>query len=62
MQDKRDLLKGLGTAPAILSELVKSIPEEKIYLRRGEGFRTIAEHVSHLAQVQTMLLDRFQRS
>jgi hypothetical protein len=30
-------------------------------LRRGEGFWTVAEHVSHLAQVQPMLLDRFQR-
>jgi len=30
-------------------------------VRRGQGFWTIAEHVSHLAEVQPMLLDRFQR-
>ncbi|SPF39253.1 DinB family protein [Syntrophobacter sp. SbD1] len=61
MQDKIDLLEGLKRAPGILSEFVKSIPEERIFSRRGEGFWTIAEHVSHLAEVQPMLLDRFQR-
>jgi len=32
-----------------------------MHLRRGEGFWTIAEHASHLAQVQPMLLGRLQR-
>jgi len=44
-----------------LSEFVKTIPEGKLDLRRGTGFWTVAEHVSHLAQVQPMLLERFQR-
>jgi len=61
MQDIRDLLEGLKRSPGILSAFVKSIPESRMDLRRGEGFWTIAEHVSHLAQVQPMLLDRFQR-
>jgi uncharacterized damage-inducible protein DinB len=61
VQDIMDLLEGLRRAPAILSELVKSIPEGKIHLRRGGGFWTIAEHVNHLARVQPMLFDRFQR-
>ncbi len=30
-------------------------------LRRGEGFWSVAEHVSHLAQVQPMLLERIER-
>ena len=30
-------------------------------LRRGDGFWTIAEHLSHLAQVQPMLMDRLVR-
>jgi len=30
-------------------------------LRRGEGFWTVAEHYSHLAQVQPMLLKRIER-
>ena len=61
MQDIRDLLEGLRRTPKILSEFVKTIPEAKMDLRRGEGFWTIAEHVSHLAQVQPMMLERFQR-
>ena len=61
MQDIRDLLEGLGRTPKILSEFVKTIPEDKMDKRRGEGFWTVAEHVSHLAQVQPMLLDRIQR-
>lgn len=61
MQDIQDLLDGLRQTPRILSEFVKSIPEDKLDLRRGEGFWTIAEHISHLAQVQPMLLDRIQR-
>jgi len=61
MQDIQDLLEGLRRTPKILSEFVKTIPEGKMDLRRGEGFWTVAEHVSHLAQVQPMLLDRFQR-
>jgi uncharacterized damage-inducible protein DinB len=61
MQDKRDLLEGLRRTPTILSEFLKTIPEAKLHLRRGEGFWTIAEHASHLAEVQPMLLERFQR-
>ena len=44
-----------------MAEFVKTIPAAKMNLRRGDGFWTIAEHVSHLAQVQTMLLERLQR-
>lgn len=61
MGDIPELLAGLGTTPKILREFVRTIPRERLDLRRGEGFWTIAEHVSHLAQVQQMLLDRFRR-
>ena len=61
MQDRTDLMEGLRRSPAILSGFVKSIPEIKLDLRRGAGFWTIAEHVSHLAQVQPMLLERIKR-
>ena len=61
MKDIPDLLKGLERTGRILSEFVQGIPAEKMNLRRGEGFWTIAEHVSHLAQVQPMLLERIQR-
>jgi len=61
MRDIRDILEGLRRTPNILTEFVKTIPESGMDLRRGKGFWTVAEHVSHLAQVQPMLLDRFQR-
>ncbi|GFO55947.1 hypothetical protein GMSM_29540 [Geomonas sp. Red276] len=61
MRDIPDLLDALGRSPKILSSFVQSIPQEKLDIRRGEGFWTIAEHVSHLAQVQPMLLGRFER-
>lgn len=61
MQDVKDLLEALRLTPNILSQFVQTIPESKLDLRRGEGFWTVAEHVSHLAQVQPMLLKRFER-
>lgn len=61
MRDIPDLLESLLRSPAILSEFVSTIPEDRLDLRRGEGFWTIAEHVSHLAQVQPMLLKRVER-
>ena len=61
MQDIQDLLGALRSSPRILSEFVQTIPNSKLNKRRGEGFWTVAEHVSHLAQVQPMLLKRFER-
>lgn len=61
MLDIADLLESLRRAPRILSQFVESIPKSKLDLRRGEGFWTVAEHVSHLAQVQPMLLQRVER-
>lgn len=61
MKDMRDLLEGLRRTPNILSQFVTTIPENRLHVRRGEGFWTIAEHVSHLAEVQPMLYERFQR-
>jgi len=61
MQDIDDLLEGLQRSGNILAALVGSIPDDKRHLRRGQGFWTIAEHTSHLAQVQPMLLERLQR-
>lgn len=61
MDDRHDLFECLKRSPAILSHFVRTIPVEKLDLRRGEGFWTIAEHISHLAQVQPMLLQRMER-
>ncbi|MFZ1986284.1 MAG: DinB family protein [Desulfatitalea sp.] len=61
IKDIPDLLEGLRRAPNILSKFVATIPEQCLDLRRGSGFWTIAEHVSHLAQVQPMPLKRLNR-
>ena len=61
MQDIPDLLECLRRSANILSAFVHTIPAEKMELRRGDGFWTIAEHMSHLAAVQPMLLERIQR-
>jgi len=60
MDDIRYLLEGLQRSSKILSEFVKAIPKSKLDLRRGKNFWTITEHISHLAQVQPMLLERFE--
>jgi uncharacterized damage-inducible protein DinB len=61
MEGMKAVLDSLKQAPSVLSAFVGVIPESKLDVRRGEGFWTIAEHVSHLAQVQPMLLERIQR-
>ena len=61
MDDFQNLLKALNQTPKILFEFIRSIPKDKLDLRRGEGIWTVAEHVHHLAQVQPMLLERFER-
>jgi uncharacterized damage-inducible protein DinB len=61
MNDIRDLKEGLKNSPNILTEFVRTIPVERLDRRRGEGFWTIAEHVSHLALVQPMMLERLKR-
>jgi uncharacterized damage-inducible protein DinB len=61
MQDIPDLLETLKRSPNILSQFVRSIPENKLDQRRGDGFWTVAEHYSHLAQVQPMLVKRIER-
>ena len=61
MNDIKDQLESLRRTPKILSEFVRAIPEQRLDLRRGEAFWTIAEHISHLAEVQPMMLDRVKR-
>jgi hypothetical protein len=61
LEERKALLEGLRQTPAILSSFVSNIPEDKMDRRRGDGFWTIAEHISHLAQVQPMLIERIRR-
>jgi uncharacterized damage-inducible protein DinB len=61
MEGMQEILDSLKQSPTVLAAFVGAIPASKLDVRRGEGFWTIAEHVSHLAQVQPMLLERIQR-
>lgn len=61
MEDRVNILDSMQRTPSILSAFIETIPIEKLDVRRGKGFWTVAEHVSHLAQVQPMLLERFRR-
>ena len=61
MKDIPDLLDGLKRSAGILSAFVQSIPADALHRRRNAACWTPAEHVSHLAQVQPMLLERLQR-
>jgi len=56
-----DMLEALKRSSAILADFVRSIPDEILMRKRGEEFWTIAEHVNHLAEVQSMLGDRIRR-
>jgi len=56
------IVSGLAAAPDILEGFVRSIPAAHLTLQRGqEGTWTITEHLSHLASVQPMLIDRIRR-
>ncbi len=61
MRDRNDILDGLRRSGRILEAFVQTIPAEDLIRSRGAGCWTAAEHVSHLAQVQPMLLERIQR-
>ena len=61
MNDIPDLIHGLQRSANILSAFVETIPGDMLARRRNDACWTLAEHVSHLAQVQPMLLERLQR-
>ncbi len=59
--DIEAILRGLNDTHTILSAFVASIPEKDLYVKRGENFWSIAEHLAHLADVQPMGLERITR-
>lgn len=56
-----ELVRTLEAAPAILADLVRQIPRKRLEVRRRPDFWTIRDHISHLAEVQPMLLGRLGR-
>ena len=61
MPDRIDILEGLRRSGGILEAFVRTIPAKNLNRIRADGCWSIAEHVSHLAQVQPMLLERILR-
>jgi len=59
--EKDAVLRGLADNHAVLAGLVSDISEERLHARRGKGFWSIAEHVAHLAEAQTMIEGRVRR-
>lgn len=57
----KELLQTLEAAPAVLAELVRTVPRERLEIHRKPHFWTIRDHVSHLAGVQPMLTKRLER-
>ncbi|BCS87296.1 DinB family protein [Pseudodesulfovibrio sediminis] len=56
-----NIIKSLEATPSILAGMVNSIPEDQHLLKRQPAFWSIAEHVAHLADVQSMLVERLTR-
>jgi hypothetical protein len=61
MKDIPDLLESLKRSASILAAFARTIPADALHRRRNAACWSPAEHVSHLAQVQPMLLERLQR-
>lgn len=61
MQNISNIIECLKQSPTILSDFIETIPEDRLHMRRRDRFWTIAEHASHLAEVQPMLLTRLER-
>ena len=61
MKTIEQFMDALELSGSILENLVESIPAELYQLQRRPEFWTIAEHVDHLADVQSMLLERIER-
>jgi uncharacterized damage-inducible protein DinB len=60
MNDVDAILEGLERTPTILRGLLSRIPAEDLKMRRLEGKWSIHEHACHIADVQPMIIDRFQ--
>lgn len=61
MKEIESLLFSLSAAPTVAAAFVRSIPATALGVRRRPGAWTVEEHISHLAQVQGMLLRRLER-
>ena len=61
MQAIAELIDSMKASISIFEAFTESLPAQVLDRRRRPGSWTLAEHISHLAQVQPMLLERLQR-
>ncbi len=55
---REEVTRALKDNIAIFSDFVRDIPEDKLHIKRGEGFWTIHQHIYHLVMAQKMILGR----
>ena len=60
MKDLPLLIRNLWTNSEILARFIEAIPQDRLFVQRRPGLWTIAEHVQHLADTQSMLLGRIR--
>ena len=58
MESTKIIISHLAQGPALLRDLLNSIPKERYKERRLPGRWTIHEHACHLSEVDSMMYDR----
>ncbi len=58
--NRTEKLNQLAENPKLLEDLLNDIPEEILKSRRIKGKWSIHEHVCHLAEAQSMMIERFR--
>lgn len=58
--NRQEIISVIRNAPSFLEDLVEEIPEDLLKVRRRPGKWSIHENVCHLAEVHTMMIERFK--
>ena len=61
MQEIPSILDSLALVPGVLAPFVQGIPKDRLNVRHGEGFWTIAEHVHHLNDLGPTFCKRVEK-
>lgn len=55
-----EIVSALKNNILVLSDLIENIPEELFYRKRGKGYWSIHQHISHLSDVQQKVYGRLE--
>ncbi|MCE9498967.1 MAG: DinB family protein [Leptospira sp.] len=61
MNDRDQIVSCLESSPIILRNLIKSVPESILKVKRIRNKWSAHEHACHLAEAQPMMISRFKR-